>query len=351
MVLFMVATFCGLALGPVVSGFLQETKTWRWMFYTFLWLGGFSEVFLLTIPETLPAAILSRKARQSLETGESGNDGATAVLDSGTDRTLASVFKVALTRPWWILFDPISFCVAVYYGVVYTLLYMLFSIYPIVFQQKRGWSAGVGELPLLGTDAGACLGGLILFFVSTRERNAVKEGHTRTPEDRLPPAMAAGVLFAVTIFWFAWTAEYNSVPWIVPTLAGTFLATSILLIFAAFINYIVDTYLMYAASAVAANIITRSACAAASPPFTQYMFDALGVGGAGSLIGGVAVLLAPIPFVFYKYMHAIRKRSRFAPTEERRTRCWDSVLLMSLGLALQQRPTPLLTHASTWVGS
>jgi MFS transporter, DHA1 family, multidrug resistance protein len=65
-----------------------------------------------------------------------------------TDRTLVGIFKVALTRPWIILFDPISFLIAIYLSVVYTLLYMLFTIYPIVFQQKRGWNSGVGELPL-----------------------------------------------------------------------------------------------------------------------------------------------------------------------------------------------------------
>lgn len=116
---------------------------------------------------------------------------------------------------------------------------------------------------------------------------------------------------------FAWTGEYNSVPWIVPTLAGVFLATSILLIFVAYLNYITDSYLMFAASALAANTVCRSACGAASPLFTQYMFNALGVGGGGSLIGGVAVLLAPIPFVFYKYGEPIRKRSKFAPTDDK----------------------------------
>jgi DHA1 family multidrug resistance protein-like MFS transporter len=74
---------------------------------------------------------------------------------------------------------------------------------------------------------------------------------------------------------------------------------------------------MYAASALAANTVCRSACGAAAPLFTKYMFDALGVGGGGSLIGGIAVLLAPIPFVFYKYGGPIRKRSKFAPTPEK----------------------------------
>jgi hypothetical protein len=47
------------------------------------------------------------------------------------------------------------------------------------------------------------------------------------------------------------------------------------------------------------------------------MFEAMGVGGAGSLIGGVACLLAPIPFIFYRYGEPIRKRSKFAPTDDK----------------------------------
>lgn len=105
--------------------------------------------------------------------------------------------------------------------------------------------------------------------------------------------------------------------WIVPTIAGALLATSLLLIFVGYLNYLVDTYLMYAASAIAANTIARSACGAAAPLFTNQMFDALGVGGGGSLIGGVAALLAIIPFTFYRYGAAIRVRSKFAPTNIR----------------------------------
>lgn len=121
-------------------------------------------------------------------------------------------------------------------------------------------------------------------------------------------SMVGGVMFALTIYWFAWTAGYNSVHWAVPTVAGCFLATSILLIFVVFVNYIVDAYLKYAASAIAANTILRSACAAAPPLFTQYMFDALGVGGPGSLVGGIGILLMPIPFICYKYGATFRSR-------------------------------------------
>ena len=84
-----------------------------------------------------------------------------------------------------------------------------------------------------------------------------------------------------------------------------------------YLQYLVDVYLMYAASAIAANTIARSAAGAAAPLFTDYMFTALGVGGGGSLVGGVALLLAPIPFLFYRYGKAIRIKSKFSPTHDR----------------------------------
>lgn len=313
MAVFSMMTFIGPAMGPVTSGFLQLTKNWRWNFYELLWLGAFTLILLFTIPETLPQQVLLNKAKRIRRAKVPGYENVKAPVEV-TDRTLIGIFKVAVTRPWIILFDPISFLVAVYLSVVYCLLYMLFSIYPIVFQEKRGWNSGVGELPLLGTALGACLGGAYVFWETHRNKKKVLGGKELKPEDRLSTAMIGGLLFPVTMFWFAWSGEYNSVHWIVCTLAGVFLATSILLIFVAYLNYLTDSYLMYAASALAANTVARSAAGAAAPLFTNYMFSALGVGGGGSLIGGVACLLAPIPFLFRRYGAQIRERSRFAPT-------------------------------------
>jgi len=316
MALFSMMTFIGPALGPVIGGFLELKENWRWIFYVLLWLGGITLIPLFTIPETLPPVVLLNKARRIRSLKIQGYEDVKAPVEM-TDRRLSAMYAVALTRPWRILIDPISFAVAIYLSVVYCLLYMLFTIYPIVFQQKRGWNSGVGELPLIGTAIGAVIGALIIFAFSAKDKKKLLAGHKGVPEDRLPVAMIGGVLFPVTMFWFAWTGEYNSVHWIVPTIAGVFLATSILLIFVAYLNYLTDTYLMFAASALAANTVARSAAGAASPLFTQYMFNALGVGGGGSLIGGVACLLAPIPFIFYKYGGPIRQRSKFAPTPDK----------------------------------
>lgn len=316
MAIFSQMTFIGPALGPVISGFLELEKDWRWNFYVLIWLAAFTIPFMFTIPETLPSTVLLNKARRIRRANLPGYENIKAPVEV-TDRTLVGIFKVALTRPWVIMTDLIAFLIAIYLSFVYLLLYMLFSIYPIVFQQQRGWNAGVGQLPLIGTIIGAVVGGFFVFYSSHQDKKKLLAGQKGKPEDRLFVAMGGGILFPVSMLWFAWSGAYNSVHWIVPTIAGGFLAASILLIFVAYLNYLTDTYLQLAASAIAGNTVARSACGAMAPLFTGHMFDALGVGGGGSLIAGVACLLAPIPFLFYKYGEGIRKRSRFAPTPEK----------------------------------
>ena len=317
MACFAMITFAGPGLSPMIAGFLVETKGWRWSFYVLLWLGGISLALLITVPETHQATVLTNKARRIRKLKIPGYENVQSPTEAKGQKLL-EIYKIALTRPWIILFDPISFLVAIYISITYTLLYMLFTIYPIVFRQMRGWSAGVSELPLIGTVCGAAVGAFIVYLDSRKKARQTAEGKQLTPEDRLPLAMGAGVGFAVTMFWFGWTANFNSIHWAVPTVAGVFLATSIMLIFVSFLNYLTDVYLMYAASAIAANTITRSAAGAAAPLFTNQMFSALGIGGGASLVGGVAAVLAVVPFAFYKYGYAIRKRSKFAPTPSKK---------------------------------
>ncbi len=95
---------------------------------------------------------------------------------------------------------------------------MLFSIYPIVFQEKRGWNAGVGELPLIGTVVGALIGGLIIVLDSNRQvakmarLDADGRQQQMRPEDRLVVAMFGGIGFAACMFWLAWSGEYKLSP-------------------------------------------------------------------------------------------------------------------------------------------
>lgn len=209
---FSTMVWIGPALAPVISGFLELEKGWRWSFYVILILAGVTEIALFTLPETHAPTILRDKAKRLRKSGDARFENARAVGED-PDLKLVQIYKIALIRPWKILFDPISFFCAIYMSVVYTLLYMLFTIYPIVFQEKRGWNAGVGELPLIGTVIGAIIGGGIVAVDTQRRNRLIKSGKLRmedmTPEDRLPLAMIGGIGFAVTMFWLAWSAEYK----------------------------------------------------------------------------------------------------------------------------------------------
>lgn len=61
--------------------------------------------------------------------------------------------------------------------------------------------------------------------------------------------------------------------------------------------------------------------------FTTQMFKTLHVQWACTLIGGVGILMMPIPFVFYKFGAKIRERSKFAPCE---VSCTDRVCLLAV---------------------
>ena len=109
------------------------------------------------------------------------------------------------------------------------------------------------------------------------------------------------------------TGYNKNVHWIVPALSGIFTGFGLMSIFLQSLNYLVDAYLMFAASAIAGNTLMRSLAGAGFPLFARQMFNGMGIQWAATLLGCVAVVLAPIPFIFWKYGPAIRAKSAYAP--------------------------------------
>lgn len=60
-------------------------------------------------------------------------------------------------------------------------------------------------------------------------------------------------------------------------------------------SYLVDTYILYSASALAGNTVIRSIFGVVLPLFTVRMYDELGVHWAGSLIGFISLAFLPAP--------------------------------------------------------
>lgn len=208
---FASAPFMGPVIGPIVGGFVGETIGWRWLFGIMaIFTGTLWIVGTAVIPETY-SPVLQRKRAEKLSkmTGKVYKSRADA--EQGAT-TAAHVFKTSLTRPWVLLFkEPIVILLSIYLAIEYGTLYMLFSAYPIVYQEARGWSEGIGALPFLGVMVGM-LGAVTYSAIDNQYRYkplSDKYKGFAPPETRLPPALVGGVACVIGLFWFAWTDSPN----------------------------------------------------------------------------------------------------------------------------------------------
>lgn len=131
------------------------------------------------------------------------------------------------------------------------------------------------------------------------------------PEARLPPMMFGSVLFTAGLFMFAWSSDKN-IFWLVPCIGIVLIGIGFATIFQSALNFLVDTFQRYAASAVAANTFLRSVFAAAFPLFITPELHNIGIGWGVSVFAFVAALLIPIPFLFFIYGKRIRARGTWS---------------------------------------
>ncbi|CAN9442935.1 unnamed protein product [Alternaria alternata] len=311
--LFAAAPMLGPVIGPIVGGFVGQTIGWRWIegvmaiFTGVLWI-----LYTLLIPETYaPVLLRKRAAALSKRTGQVYKSKSDA--EQGT-KTIGTAFKTALIRPWQLLFrEPIVLLLSLYMAVVYGTLYMLFGAFPIVYQQGRGWSQGIGGLAFLGVAVGMILATAYSIWDNKRYNKVAdaSPGGVAPPEARLPPAILGSIVMPIGLFWFAWT-NGPSIHWIVSIIASVPFGFSMVLVFLSIMNYLIDAYLIYAASALAANSVLRSLFGAAFPLFTSDMYKNLGIHWASSVPAFLSLACLPFPYLFYKYGPAIRQRCKYA---------------------------------------
>ena len=315
--LYAVAVVGGPTIGPVIGSALTVNRHlgWRWTEYILaIWTFAAVALMYFCMPELYGPVLLKRKAvRMRKETGNNSyyHPHEHQKLD------FKSMMTKHFTRPLRMLFtEPMVTCIALYASFVFALLYLTLEVFPIVFYQMRGYSLVVSTLPFLGLFVGVLCAVFINLANQPRYIRIVNANNGKpVPEARLLPMVVGGVLFAIGLFWFGWTAapQYH---WALPTVATGFIGAGFNIIFQQCINFLIDTYQLYAASAVSANTFLRSLLAAAFPLIAKPMFNNLGVAPAMSILGGVACLALPVPFIFMKYGLKLRRMSKFAPVDE-----------------------------------
>ncbi|KAJ3542439.1 hypothetical protein NM208_g4099 [Fusarium decemcellulare] len=290
--LYAMAPFLGPAIGPIVGGFLGQTEGWRWLHGVMaIFTGVLLILGALLVPETYAPFLLRRRAKMlSKATGRVCTYSAVGPTIQGTH--CLSNFDIYLDH--------------------LRTLYLCFAAFPIVFQAGRGWSPGLGGLAFIGIAVGVTLATLGSVLDNRRyTRLVASKGDLVEPEDRLPPAIVGSILLPIGLFWFAWTTD-PSVHWAVPIVGTVFFAIGLVLVFMSLLNYLIDAYVIFAASILAANSVLRSLFGAAFPLFTKQMYENLGNKWASSIPAFLALACVPFPFLFYKYGHRIRMKCEYA---------------------------------------
>ncbi|TFY59216.1 hypothetical protein EVJ58_g5919 [Rhodofomes roseus] len=143
-----------------------------------------------------------------------------------------------------------------------------------------------------------------------------KDPHSLQPEARLWWLLFTVPLEPLGLFGFAWTSlGPPHTPWIAPMIFAAMIAIANFSIYMATIDYMIQAYGPYAASATGGNGFARDFLAGIAALYATPLYTNLGshsLEWASTLLGFLAILVAIPVYIFYWKGPQIRARSRFA---------------------------------------
>lgn len=171
----------------------------------------------------------------------------------------------------------------------------------------------------LGLGLGSFIG--VAIFSATSDKSAKKQaaeadaeaeaiGATKKgikPEYRLSPLPFAVLCMAFGLLAYGWTAYYR-IHWIVPIIGTVFIGIGQLVLYLAVQMYLVDTFTVYAASAIASFTVVRSVAGAVLPLCGLKLYDTFGIGWGNTVLAAVCLPLVPVAILMIKYGESLRER-------------------------------------------
>ncbi|KFA53880.1 hypothetical protein S40293_08248 [Stachybotrys chartarum IBT 40293] len=320
MSLYSLVIMVGTGLGPLISGILVDRAGWRWIFYIQMLLIGTTTLsILLFFKETRSNIVLQRKCNalnslmEQYQTSETGTGTALVRYQSQTvgqtfdPRIIIRSFAFPMKL---LISEPVVFWFSLWASFAWAILYMQFNSIGIVFRDAYDFDS---------TQVGAVYTAVIVAATISTALAIAQDPIMRkiwpqrmaTPEGRLISPSIQSVLLPAGLFWFGWTAR-PGITWVSPALAVGACTMGIFSIYLAVFNYLADTYGTFASSAQAAQSMCRNLTAGIFPLLTHIILRNLTYPGAGSLLGGLGLLLTAIPWVLSLYGQRIRERSPFA---------------------------------------
>ncbi|KAI1366395.1 major facilitator superfamily domain-containing protein [Xylaria arbuscula] len=311
MTIISLSPFIGPSLGPLVGGFINYYTNWRWTYYVIIiWAFALLVLIFLFAPETYHPIKLREKARRMRE--ETGDERWKAPMEKST-KSIPRTIALSLMRPFQLLiFESMCLLLSLLSAVLLGVIYLFFGAFPLVFGNTYGFNLWQVGLSFLGIFIGMLLGAASNPVWHSVHRRLVKKNHgVSEPEFRLASSILGAVMVPIGLFWFAWTSLSH---WILPIIGSGIFGCGTLLVFNGVFTFLVDTYPLYAASALAANSFLRCSFAAAFPLFGRQLYQAAGYQWASSVLAFITLALMPLPYIFFHFGKRLRQRSRFTAT-------------------------------------
>lgn len=310
MIIYSFAPLLGPLVGPIISGFVSENVGWRWVQgMCCIFVGVIGIIGTIFVPETYGPVLLLQKAKRLTKT--TGKVHVSILERDQGKKKPSDVFQRALIRPWVLLMhEPIVTVASIYIALGYGTTYMFMGAMPIVYNEDRGWSEGIGGLAFLGLAIGEILGLVYAGYDYHRRYMKLYNTGKATPESRLPTAIVGSIALPIGIFGFAWT-NYPSIHWSASIILSAPFGFGCILTSLSITNYLVDSYTIYAATALAALAIVRSTGGAVFPLFTKQMYHNLGIHWASCVPGFLTVACIPFPIVMYRYGEVLRMKCKY----------------------------------------
>lgn len=319
--LFAIAGFGGPVLGPVIGAYIGPSPliSWRWTEWIMLITAGLVlTLVFLCMPETFAPLLLQWKAQHLRKiTDDHRFQSEHEIVES----TLFTRLKVALTRPFLMVTEPIIMLMTLYLTVIYIVLFTFLDGYVYIFQDTYGITQGLTNIiftaMFIGIVMVACLVPIVYHLtVKELERACAKGEMLFNPEVRLWYAMlGTAPAIPLALFWMGWTA-YPSVSIWSPIIASTLFGFGIIGIFLSTYMYIIDSYETYAASALTFVALVRYLAAGGMTVAGIPFYENMGVHYTLTILGCIAAVMVPIPYLLYKYGHLVRKKSKYAVSRE-----------------------------------
>ncbi|KAG8845868.1 hypothetical protein FRB96_002236 [Tulasnella sp. 330] len=274
--IYTLAPLSGPALGPVVGAWIVQFVSWRWVFYATSIADCVIQVFgIIFLRETYAPVLIAQKTRQLRKSTNNPDLRSMFVkpgqLDAhdGGPKVWVRIIAHGLLRPLKMLaFQPILQVLAVYQAILYGTMYLTLTTFSALWVEKYHYGVGISGLHYialgLGFTFGSQFGARALDIIYKRLK--ARNGGVGTPEMRMPLMLITAFTLPSGLIIYGWSAQHHVV-WIVPDIGAFFLAAGVMGSFLPIQSYLVDTYTLYAASAIGAASSFRSLAGFGFPLF------------------------------------------------------------------------------------